>query len=331
MTPTKEILLRKVRVAVVACSLLLTACAGSRTVADHPDGYVEIDNPAYTMSPGAPPTIWVPRSYVESGVPRGSVLLKEGYEKVVGSSETPQKRPVAQQGAKPFPQRAVTPISVKNRLAILEIGQNGLVHPFYSALKQTGAGVLLDPSQPAFLVKYATVTTQADRATFADRLEQDYGASLTVVIEAPDAVAAGKLLKGEIYDGMGGGLIRTVSAEIPQFASADPAAREAAVSAALASLAQQVRGVVALLPWYGKVEAVDGGRVYINAGREAGIKVGQQLKVYRGGKVVPGLGFAPGDQVATLEIEGFVGIDGAYGVAKGGKEVKKSDIVGTGE
>ncbi|WP_052263386.1 hypothetical protein [Geobacter pickeringii] len=64
--------------------LTVTACAGPRTAAGPQEEYVEIDNPAYTMSPTASPTIWVPRRYVESGVPRGSQLLKKGYEEVVG-------------------------------------------------------------------------------------------------------------------------------------------------------------------------------------------------------------------------------------------------------
>lgn len=70
--------------------LAVTACAGPRTAAGPPEEYVEVDNPAYTMSPNASPTIWVPRRYVESGIPRGGELLKKGYEAATrGDGEEP--------------------------------------------------------------------------------------------------------------------------------------------------------------------------------------------------------------------------------------------------
>jgi hypothetical protein len=92
-------------------------------------------------------------------------------------------------------------------------------------------------------------------------------------------------------------------------------------------LIEQTREVLSLLPWYGKVVAVEGDRIYINAGKEAGIQLGQTLKVYRGGKVVQGLGFAPGKMIGTAEIAGFVGTNGAYGIVKEGVGVLVSDLV----
>ncbi len=78
---------------------------------------------------------------------------------------------------------------------------------------------------------------------------------------------------------------------------------------------------------YGKVAAVEGDRAYINAGKEAGLKMGQLLRVYHGGKVVAGLGFAPGERIAVLEVAGFIGTNGAYGVVKEGKGVQANDLV----
>lgn len=80
------------RYPLLACIILfaLTGCAGNRPVPGPPEEYVEVDNPAATMSPSAPATIWVPRRYVESGVPRGGELVKKGYEAATGKSgETP--------------------------------------------------------------------------------------------------------------------------------------------------------------------------------------------------------------------------------------------------
>lgn len=64
---------------------LVAACAENRVGVDlsKEGDYVEISNPAFTMSPGAPATIWVPRKSVEKGIPRGGEVLKKGYESVV--------------------------------------------------------------------------------------------------------------------------------------------------------------------------------------------------------------------------------------------------------
>jgi hypothetical protein len=43
--------------------------------------------------------------------------------------------------------------------------------------------------------------------------------------------------------------------------------------------------------------------------------------------VIPGLGFAPGERIATLEISGFIGADGAYGIVRDGKDVQVNDLV----
>lgn len=66
--------------------MVLTACAELKTGSNVTrDGFVEVVNPAVTMSPGAPATIWVPRESVETGVPRGSALAQAGYDSVVSS------------------------------------------------------------------------------------------------------------------------------------------------------------------------------------------------------------------------------------------------------
>jgi hypothetical protein len=134
-------------------------------------------------------------------------------------------------------------------------------------------------------------------------------------------------LLAEIYDGLGGELVRTTSTQIPQYASTEATARESAVSKALLELTAKVKEVTVILPWYGKVAAVEGNRAYINAGKEANLRTGQKLKIYRGGKVVSGLGFAPGEQVGTLEVSGYVGPNGAFCAIKEGQGVQPSDLV----
>lgn len=308
--------------------IFIAGCAGNKGATAPTTEYVEIDNPAFTMSPNASPTIWVPRSYVESGVPRGSELVKKGIEAAKGTLGGSQAQQVKQSPTAAAQAPAPAPgISVKNRIAVLELGNNGLLTPCSEAMKKASVGILLDSSQTAFLARYAPITTPAERGTFSLRLQEDYGANVVVFVSAPEGVASGKMLKAEIYDGMGGELVRTLDSQLPQYPANDPAAKEGAVSSALLKLSGQMKEVVALLPWYGKVVAVDGERVYVNAGKEADLRAGQMLKVYRGGKVMKGLGFAPGNKVGTIEVSGFVGANGAYGVIREGSGVRVSDIV----
>ncbi len=326
----------------VGCSLVfVAACATNKGSGPaNENDYVEVPNPGVTMSPDAPATIWVPRSSVESGIPRGGVLVKKGFERVAGTKEaapheevpvTVAQQPVPAAVAAPVivpaPQPAAVPIHLKSRIAVLESGGNGLLLPLSNRISTASAGILVDNHQVAFLAKNAAMASQAEQGAFALRLQQEYGANAAVFVSAPDLIAPGKYVQGAVYDCLGGVLVRTVSARIPQYAVADNAARDAALETALTELAAQVKYVVGLLPWYGKVAALEGDRAYINAGRESGIRIGQAVRVYHRGKVIPGLGFAPGERIATLEISGFIGADGAYGILRDGKDVQVNDLV----
>ena len=180
-------------VVVVSGLTLLAGCAGTLTPSHMPQDYVEVQNPAVTMSPNAPMTIWVPKKSVDNGVPRGTELVKQGYEKFRGGA-TPATTP--------------TPTAA----------QTGLVD------------------------------------------------------------TTGK--------------------------------------------------TAALLPHFGLVVAVDGEKIYFNLGKESGLTPFQKLKVYRGGTVVEGLGLAPGEAVATIEVQGFVGTNGAYGLVTQGGRLRVNDLVG---
>ncbi|HIJ86640.1 MAG TPA: hypothetical protein HPP97_03030 [Desulfuromonadales bacterium] len=73
-------------------TILLSGCAGRTSAPANQNGYVEINNPSFTMSPGSPEKIWVPREDVEKGVPRGGEVIKRGYESLKGTvSTTPEQ------------------------------------------------------------------------------------------------------------------------------------------------------------------------------------------------------------------------------------------------
>lgn len=322
---------------VFICSLfILTGCAANREAASSPGDYVEIDNPAFTMSPNAPPTIWVPRSYVESGVPRGGELVEKGYESLRGNVSGGGTQQAPQQAAAPAPQapQAAVPVKpaaaprVRNRIFTVEIGRNGLLSRFNEEMKKAPAEIMIDPARAAFVARYAAVATPSERAELAVKLQEDFSANLVLFISAPAGISPGGSISVEMYECNGGTLVRSLSAELQPYAPADKAAQEAALSAVLRRLAEEVKAVASLVPWYGKVVAVDGERVYINAGKESGLATGRILNVYRSGKVMEKLGFVPGQRTGILEITGYVGTDGAFGVVKQGAKAQASDLVG---
>jgi len=77
--------MRDHKVAVLVACLMLAGCANNNLAGEkgHVTDYVEVSNPALTMSPGAPATIWVPRSAVEHGVPRGGAAIRQGVQEIV--------------------------------------------------------------------------------------------------------------------------------------------------------------------------------------------------------------------------------------------------------
>lgn len=335
----------------------LAGCAGTQGTVSSVGDYVEIDNPGFTMSPGAPPTIWVPRTYVDSGVPRGGELLEKGYDAVRGKLSDNGRQAIAQAPVSAPPSAAVTqtapspvvpptpvatPVavptplpaktavasSVRNRILVVETGQSGLLARSCEALRQASAGTVPDPGQAAFVARYAAVGTSAERGALAVKLREDFGANLVLFISAPGGTDPGKAIGAELHEGQGGTLLRKIDVMIPDYAGTGAIARDTAIASALRKLAAEVREVAGIAPWYGTVVTVEGERVYINAGKETGIGLGQRLNLYRSGKVLEKLGFAPGQKFGILEITGFVGMDGAYGIVKQGAKAQASDLVG---
>lgn len=79
---------------------LLTSCAENSVIVDRSGDseYVEIDNPAFTLSQNATAIIWVPRNSVEEGVPRGSEVLKRGYDYMVNDTKGSPQQGLSENG-----------------------------------------------------------------------------------------------------------------------------------------------------------------------------------------------------------------------------------------
>ena len=345
-------------VVLVLLPLFLASCSIWKRAGSSPPGapteYVEVSNPMQTASSSSPATIWVPAK-AEGGIPRGGVLVQEGIDELRGKSgnkETQQATlavapPTGPDAAPPgstvvspspastgrsagavprtvvpVPLAAPVPITVKKRIAISETGKNSLIASFSNQIRVMGIGVPVEISSQG-----STPDKENEMPAFAGNLWKDNVASVLVIVSAPDGIAGGLPLVADIYDGIEKSSPRRVSTVIPLPAGSDKVSRDASLTTALADLSLRVGDVVNLTPWYGRIFAVEGERVYFNAGRESGIQVGQKLKVYRGGKIIAGIGFDPGTQVTTLEIAGFVGTNGSYGVVRDGQSVNLSDTV----
>jgi hypothetical protein len=268
-------------------------------------------------------------------VPRATELVKMAANKVGDAMGSHQSLPSA---SDPIVQPAVgspsvqsspvsASISLKKRIAVLEVKDNGLTLPLSNKLERIGGGLLLDHHDPSFLAKYSALSDMTDWSVVSVRLQQEFDTNVLLLVWAPDTIVPGKTLLGAVYDGLSGSLVRTVVVQIPSYNQTDLAAQSSAVSDALDEMAGKLKAVIAFLPWHGRVVSVENDRIYINAGREAGLTIGQLLKVYRGGKVIPGVGFATGERVATVQVSGFVGANGAYGVVKDGRGVQAKDMI----
>ena len=310
--------------------LTLTACAGNRPVSDTgaPTDYVEISNPGYTMSPGAPATIWVPKSSVDNGLPRGSEVAKMAYQSVKGglTADAAPQQPSPAAGESAAGAVAPQPVStgLRNRVAVLNASSQQLSIPFKDSLRALPGSPVLSVAPE---IAPESIHSREERSAYAAKAWQESGVNLTLFVSAPEGITPGKYLSAEIYDGMGAGLVSNIDVVIPVVGAKSPAGANSAVSSALALLAEKARNAIALLPWYARIVTVEDGKVYLNAGHEAGINLGQRLYVYRGGKVVQGLGFAPGTKVGTLEVDGFIGSNGATATAKDGVQVYPTDII----
>lgn len=87
------------------------------------------------------------------------------------------------------------------------------------------------------------------------------------------------------------------------------------------------------LNWEGRVAMVSGDKIYINAGRLSGLRVGDILKVSEEGTEIFDpetgrfLGMAPGRMKGTLEVISYFGKDGAVSVIHSGNGFKENDLV----
>ncbi|MFZ2947936.1 MAG: hypothetical protein WA003_00500, partial [Desulfuromonadaceae bacterium] len=269
------------------------------------DDYIEIDNP-FADSPDADQKIWVPRTSIQRGLPRGGDLVKSAFDKAVDASA------VLDAGKPPA---AV----VRNRLLLAEAGEQkvgSILGTFLSrgiiVKSVTPPGNNEAATEPEQLAYIATITDQASGGPI-------------LFVSKPEGLKPGARIKGDLYDTRGPLLIRSFWVTVPKPAQGQSA--EDALFSALKGLAQTAQSSLEWFPWYGRVISVSGERIYIDTGGESGLKVGQRLIVYRGGEIIAGIGFASGERITTFQITNYVGRNGSYGTSPQAANVKPGDYV----
>jgi hypothetical protein len=304
---------KKVFLLAIGCLILvpvgavLSGCNRTR-IPTNTNDYVEIDNPILSGNPAENAKIWVPKSSLAQGAPRGGELVKRGYDNLTNA-------PKESSAGKP----AADADTVRQRLFVATEGKSPLDRTVSELLRNRfvvrPAGTGGDPAG----------TSPGERLALAARLAKEPGGGLLLLLAAPESVRVGDTIKAELYDGRGPLLLRTFTVKVPP-AEVDESSEESA-KRAVYGLVGAVSDLVGRLPWFGRVISVSGERVYFDAGTESGLKAGQKLSVSRGGETVKGVGFAPGERIASVTLTGFVGPDGSYGTTADAGRIQPGDFI----
>lgn len=95
----------------------------------------------------------------------------------------------------------------------------------------------------------------------------------------------------------------------------------------------RIMNISAKLDWVGRVAKIEGNKIYINAGRQSGINMGDVLKVLTEGQEIFDpetgalIGVTKGENKGTLEIVDYFGPDGSIAVLHSGGSVHEGDFV----
>lgn len=87
------------------------------------------------------------------------------------------------------------------------------------------------------------------------------------------------------------------------------------------------------LDWVGRVAKIIGTKVYLNAGRESGINIGDILRIITEGTEIYDpetgalIGMSKGDMKGTIEVVDYFGTDGAIAILHSGGQVLEGDFV----
>jgi len=125
----------------------------------------------------------------------------------------------------------------------------------------------------------------------------------------------------------------TVSFPIFQGKEGSEKALEKALDEALKHIRDGILLGLSKLEWRTSVLMVKGGEIYLNAGKNSGLRIGQELEVYSVGPQIHHpvtgeiLGRSLGPKKASIKITGFLGIDNAQASLIEGSGVREGEVV----
>ena len=163
------------------------------------------------------------------------------------------------------------------------------------------------------------------------------GASKTQTAEATVDVRVIDAATGQvIFADSGNGVHETSSTQVLGIGGAtgyDETIEGKALRAAIAKFIDNMVRRLEAMEWSGKVAAVDGDEVTVNAGRKTGLLAGDRLRVFGAGREVidpdtkVSLGRKPGAEKGEIEVVDFFGADAAVCRRVGGGGFAVNDIV----
>lgn len=106
-----------------------------------------------------------------------------------------------------------------------------------------------------------------------------------------------------------------------------------AVRIAVRKSIPKIAEIASKLDWVGRVAKIIGTKIYLNAGRESGINIGDILKIITEGQEIYDpetgalIGMSKGDMKGTIEVIDYFGTDGAIAILHSGGQVHEGDFV----
>jgi len=154
-----------------------------------------------------------------------------------------------------------------------------------------------------------------------------------------DEALALTTIVAKLFDTESGNVVRSVTGENPLYSShavgefsREKAVRNA-VTVALAGVSEGIVRGLSGLEWATSVASVDKNKVYLNAGKPSGLKIGDVLDIYDPGKQVKhpitnvSLGMVPGRLKGKVKVGRFFGLDVSEAEMTSGGDIEVGDVV----
>jgi curli biogenesis system outer membrane secretion channel CsgG len=217
-------------------------------------------------------------------------------------------------------------------------------------LEQTGSVIVADMEQVKKSIGGAEVNSLSSPSTLW-KLRTLLGVQGLVMGQIQDVmVGTSKQAKTEeavaltkmdiqLLDTDTGNVLRSIKGENPIYAShaegelSEDKALSNAVAVALQGVTDGILRGLAGLEWSSSVATVEGDKIYLNAGKSTGLKVGDELEIYNPGRQVKNpatgvsLGRLPGNVQGKVKINQLFGFDAAEAKIVSGGNITSGDMV----